>query len=256
VVRLPGEVFNVPVRLDLLHRTVRWLRSVWQQGTHKAKSRGEVRGGGRKPRPQKGTGASRQGSIRSPIWVGGGVAHGPIPRSHAHKLPLPVQLAAYKCALSAKANEGRLVVVENLVPPARLGPDGQLRVRTKPTADTLKMLLEGVPGRTVLLVDSGEDAADGGVALRQGARNLPWVCILPWQRLTVYHLMKYNALVITQPALAAVVARLRVPPTTDGVELRRAAWRVEHEAAYAHASAQLLEGQAALRNAALLAGPS
>lgn len=113
---LPGSVFNVPVRLDILHRCVRFLRAMWRQGTHKAKTRAEVRGGGKKPWPQKGTGRARHGSIRSPLWVGGGVAHGPVPRSHAHKLPLPIQLMGFKCALSAKANEGRLVVVESLAP--------------------------------------------------------------------------------------------------------------------------------------------
>eukprot|EP00955_Chlamydomonas_euryale_P011260 121520-Chlamydomonas_euryale.AAC.1 len=74
---LPGSVFNVPVRVDILHRCVRYLRASWQQGTHKAKTRGEVRGGSRKPRPQKKTGRSRQGSIRSPLWRGGGATFGP-----------------------------------------------------------------------------------------------------------------------------------------------------------------------------------
>lgn len=181
---LPGPVFNVPVRIDVLHRVVRWLRASWQQGTHKAKTRSEVRGGGRKPWPQKGTGRARHGSIRSPIFVGGGVAHPPRPRSHAHDLPLPVQLLGYKCALSAKATEGRLVVADSLRPqPAGMGQDGKPVIKTKATLQQLQELLKPVsqPYETVLLVDCGETAADGGEELRRGARNLPWVSIMSWQ---------------------------------------------------------------------------
>ncbi|KAG2453609.1 hypothetical protein HYH02_001825 [Chlamydomonas schloesseri] len=112
---LPGAAFNVPVRLDILHRVVRYWRAKWQQGTHKAKSRNEVSGGGKKPWAQKKTGRARQGSIRSPLWKGGGVPHGPRPRSHAHGLPRSTRLLGMRCALSAKINEGRFFVVDDLI---------------------------------------------------------------------------------------------------------------------------------------------
>jgi large subunit ribosomal protein L4 len=115
-IELPGDVFSVPVRVDILHRVVRWQRARRQQGTHKAKNRAEVRGGGRKPWKQKKTGRARQGSIRAPHFVHGGAAHGPKPRSHAHKLPKKVRRLGLKCALSAKAFEGRLLVLESLAP--------------------------------------------------------------------------------------------------------------------------------------------
>lgn len=127
---LDGEVFDVPVRKDILHRVVRWQLARRQQvgavragyvclfmarwakpklhscslhlpqGTHKTKTRSEVSGGGRKPRPQKGSGRSRQGTIRAPQWRGGGTAHGPVLRSHEHKLLKRVRRLGLKCALS------------------------------------------------------------------------------------------------------------------------------------------------------------
>jgi large subunit ribosomal protein L4 len=115
LVSLPGAAFNVPVRIDILHRVARYWRAKWQQGTHKAKSRAEVRGGGRKPWPQKKTGRARQGSIRSPLWKGGGVPHPPRPRSHAHSLPRAVRLLGMRCALSARINEGRFFVVDDFL---------------------------------------------------------------------------------------------------------------------------------------------
>lgn len=99
-VELGGDIFNIPVRRDILHRVVRWQRAKKQQGTHKAKNRAEVSGGGRKPWKQKGTGRARQGSIRAPQWRGGGKAHGPVPRSHAHGLNKKVRRLGLKCALS------------------------------------------------------------------------------------------------------------------------------------------------------------
>ena len=99
-IELGGDIFNVPVRRDILHQVVRWQRAKKQQGTHKTKTRAEVRGGGRKPWRQKGTGRARQGSIRAPHWRGGGKAHGPVPRSHAHSLNKKVRRLGLKCALS------------------------------------------------------------------------------------------------------------------------------------------------------------
>jgi large subunit ribosomal protein L4 len=99
---LPGDIFDVPIRKDILHRVVRWQLARRQQGTHKTKVRDEVRGGGRKPWKQKGSGRARQGSIRAPQWRGGGVVHGPVPRSHEHKLLKAVRRLGLKCALSVR----------------------------------------------------------------------------------------------------------------------------------------------------------
>mmetsp|Transcript_4760 Transcript_4760/g.8268 ORF Transcript_4760/g.8268 Transcript_4760/m.8268 type:complete len:345 (-) Transcript_4760:413-1447(-) len=245
--QLPGDIFNVPVRVDLLHRVVRWLRAMWRQGTHKTKRRGEVSGGGKKPWGQKGSGRARHGSIRSPIWVGGGAVHGPQPRSHAHKLPMVIQLLGYKCALSAKANEGRLKVVDSLVPEsAGVGPDGVPRVKTKGTMLQLRALLAGMPHETALLVDCGEEALDGGQALRRGARNLPWVAIMPWQQLTVYHLLKHQALVITKPALLAMTHRLQQPPASlRPGERHRLAWWQQQQRSYQEVLKSLAAAQPA-----------
>jgi large subunit ribosomal protein L4 len=113
---LGGDVFDVPIRKDILHRVVRWQLARRQQGTHKTKTRSEVRGGGRKPRPQKGSGRARAGTIRAPQWRGGGVAHGPVPRSHEHKLFKRVRRLGLKCALSTKVWERRFAVVDTLQP--------------------------------------------------------------------------------------------------------------------------------------------
>lgn len=115
-VQLPGEVFNRPVRIDILHQVVRWQRAKARQGTHKVKDRSEVSGGGKKPWAQKGLGRARQGSIRAPHWRGGGVVHGPTPRSYFYPLNKKVRRLGLMCALSAKAHEGRLVLVDSLQP--------------------------------------------------------------------------------------------------------------------------------------------
>lgn len=249
---LPGSVFNVPVRVDILKRVVRFLRAQWQQGTHKTKRRSEVSGGGRKPWPQKGTGRARHGSIRSPIWKGGGVAHGQLPRSHAHNLPMAVQIMGYKCALSARAHEGRLLIMDSLVP--KPSPEHG-EVKTRDTKRQLERLLSSVPRRTVLLVDSGVDAADGGELLRRGARNLPEVTIMPWQQVTVYHILKHGALVMTADAAAAIAAKLQEPLAQHAAKPKRMAWWKEQQQAYQGALEELLaaepaRGQAGVKAAA------
>lgn len=150
---LSGDVFDVPVRKDILHRVVRWQLARRQQGTHKTKTRSEVRGGGRKPWKQKGSGRARQGTIRAPQWRGGGIVHGPVPRSHEHKLLKRIRRLGLKCALSAKAWERRLTVVDSLRPADH---------RTKTMDGHLAALLEGAARRSALLVDSDKCGLDGG----------------------------------------------------------------------------------------------
>src|SRR5205814_8242773 len=114
-VELPDEIFAAKVNVPLIHQVVVAQQAAARQGTHATKTRGEVRGGGRKPYKQKGTGRARQGSTRAPQFAGGGVVHGPQPRSYAQRTPKKMIAAALRGALSDRAREGRIHVVESLV---------------------------------------------------------------------------------------------------------------------------------------------
>src|SRR6058998_1156824 len=114
-VDLPDEIFDVQVNVPLIHQVVVAQLAAARQGTHDTKTRGEVRGGGKKPYRQKGTGRSRQGSTRAPQFTGGGVVHGPTPRDYAQKTPKKMKAAALRGALSDRAREGRVHVVSGLV---------------------------------------------------------------------------------------------------------------------------------------------
>ncbi|GIL46674.1 hypothetical protein Vafri_3607 [Volvox africanus] len=225
LVHLPGAAFNVPVRLDILHRVVRYWRAKWQQGTHKAKRRGEVRGGGRKPWPQKKTGRARQGSIRSPLWKGGGVSHAPLPRTHAHKLPRAVRLLGMRCALSAKIREGRFFVVDDFlhIRTSTASPGASGAASTAALCDKVRMrdysdlkqrltrLTAGSFGTTWLLVDSGEAGCDGGMRLRRWLKGRVLMEVISPEQLTVYNVLKYHRLVVTQAALRSIVEALIKP---------------------------------------------
>jgi large subunit ribosomal protein L4 len=205
---LNGAVFNVPVRIDILHRVVRWQRAKRQQGTHSVKDRSEVRGGGRKPRPQKGSGRSRQGSIRAPQWRGGGICHGPVPRSHAHSLPKKVRRMGLMCALSAKAHEQRLLIVDSMQPSD---------VKTRLVQQHLDMLLQDAPRQSVLLVDESMDSAEGGAELRLAARNLQGVEVVPAIGANVYSILKRDYLIMTTAAADLVTQRLLAPINRMGM---------------------------------------
>ena len=114
-VELPAELFDVPANIPLIHQVVVAQLAAARQGTHSTKTRAEVRGGGRKPYRQKGTGRARQGSIRAPQYVGGGVVHGPQPRGYAQRTPKKMIAAALRGALSDRARGGRVHVVYDLV---------------------------------------------------------------------------------------------------------------------------------------------
>src|ERR1700756_58316 len=114
-VELPAELFDAPANIALMHQVVTAQRAAARQGTHATKTRGDVRGGGRKPYKQKGTGRARQGSVRAPQFAGGGVVHGPQPRSYAQRTPKKMIAAALRGALSDRARDGRIHVVESLV---------------------------------------------------------------------------------------------------------------------------------------------
>jgi large subunit ribosomal protein L4 len=114
-VELPDDIFDVQANIPLMHQVVVAQLAAARQGTHKAKTRGEVAGGGKKPYKQKGTGRARQGSIRAPQFAGGGVVHGPVPRDYSQRTPKKMKVAALRGALSDRARDGRVHVVESFV---------------------------------------------------------------------------------------------------------------------------------------------
>src|SRR5258708_5443113 len=146
-VELPPEIFDVEkISIPLLHQVVVAQLAAARQGTHKVKRRGEVRGGGRKPYRQKGTGRARQGSTRAPQFAGGGVVHGPTPRDYSQRTPKKMKAAALRGALSDRAREGRVHVVESFV-------DGD----TPRTRAALAMLKAATEAARVLVVLSRDD---------------------------------------------------------------------------------------------------
>lgn len=189
---LADGVFGLPKRADLLARVVRWQLARRQQGTHDTKEIGEISGGGRKPRPQKGSGRSRHGSTRSPQWRKGAVIFGPTPRSHAIDLPKKVRALGLKTALSCKLSEGKLVVLDS----AALGAS-----KTKDVAGRLRAL-----GLASALIIDGE-AVDENFA--RAARNLPGIDVLPQQGANVYDILRRDVLVLTRAAVEKLEARLK-----------------------------------------------
>ncbi len=189
-VELPENIFNVPVKVGLLHEVVRWQMARWRAGTACTKTRGEVRGGGRKPWRQKGTGRARQGSIRAPHWVGGGVVFGPKPRDYEFKLNKKQRRLALKMALSARAQEGKLLVVDDF---------GLDQIKTKKFVEFLKNL--GVDDALVVVPERDE-------VVEKSARNLPTVKVLAVEGLNVYDILDYEYLIVKREALPKIEERL------------------------------------------------
>lgn len=161
-------------------------RASMRQGTHAVKNRSQVRGGGRKPWRQKGTGRARQGSIRSPQWVGGGVVFGPTPRSYAYKLPKKVRRLAIRSALSMKAAEDQIKVIEGLAFEAP---------KTKAFKDILTNLNLG---KTLVVLEGDNDNA------YLSARNLPNVKVIDEHNVNVLDVVNYDTILITKQALETV----------------------------------------------------
>lgn len=188
---LSDAVFGVEVRPDILHRVVLWQLAKRRAGTHKVKTRAEISRTGAKMYKQKGTGRARHGSQRANIFRGGGVAFGPVVRDHGTDLPKKVRAMGLKCALSSKAAEGKLVVLDE----ARL-PEP----KTKAFAAALGKLGLG----SALLVTGPEVETNLALA----SRNLPLVDVLPAQGLNVYDILRRDTLVLTQEAVARIEERL------------------------------------------------
>ena len=189
-VELPPEVFEVAVNIPLIHQVVVAQLAAARQGTHSTKTRAEVSGGGRKPHKQKGTGRARQGSIRAPQYTGGGISHGPQPRSYDQRTPKKMKSAALRGALSDRASEGRIHIVSELV-------SGDTP-STKGATATLKAL--NVVGQ-VLIVLTREEAV-AWLSLR----NLGDVAIVAPDQLNTYDVLISDHLVFTQTAYDAFVA--------------------------------------------------
>jgi len=189
---LADEVFAVEVRKDLLARAVDWQLAKRRSGTHKAKDIAEIQGTTKKPYSQKGTGRARQGSLRSPQFRGGARIHGPVVRSHEYDLPRKVRAQALKCALSAKAAGGQLIVLDTAAVPT-------------PKTKELAARLAKLKLANALFIGGAE--IDKNFAL--AARNIPHIDVLPSAGANVYDIMRRDTLVLTKDAVAQLEARLK-----------------------------------------------
>ncbi|EPN3642843.1 50S ribosomal protein L4 [Listeria monocytogenes] len=186
-ITLNDTVFGIEPNEKVVVDVILSQRASLRQGTHKVKNRSEVRGGGRKPWRQKGTGRARQGSIRSPQWRGGGVVFGPTPRSYAYKLPKKVRRLAIKSILSSKVNEEKLVVLECLTFDAP---------KTKEFAAFLKNISVDTKA---LIVVAGESEN-----VELSARNLQGITVIPAESISVLEVAKHDKLIITKAAVEKV----------------------------------------------------
>ncbi len=191
-IELNDSIFGVDVRKDLLARAVNWQLAKRRAGTQKVKGRSEISGAVKKIYRQKGTGRARHSSSKAPIFRGGGVAHGPQPRSHAHDLPRQLRKLALKCALSAKAKDGKLVVVDNAA------------VKTPKTKD-LAGKLDKLGWSSALLIEG--ESFDANFAL--AARNIQGFDLLLQEGANVYDILRRDTLVLTKNAVEALEARLK-----------------------------------------------
>jgi large subunit ribosomal protein L4 len=181
---LPEEFFGGEINIPLMHQVVTAQLAAARSGTASTKTRAEVRGGGKKPWRQKGTGRARHGSSRSPIWVGGGTVFGPKPRDHSVKVPKKMRRAALRSALAAKAKEDRIWVLYDWT-----------ETHTKPAASVLEQ--EGIEGRTLLVLDPGDDES---AAVDRAFRNLNDAAFSLVGSLSTYDVLVADAIVFTKAA--------------------------------------------------------
>jgi large subunit ribosomal protein L4 len=190
--KLSDEIFGLEPRTDLIQRCVNWQLAKRQRGTHKTKGRAEIWRTGKKMYRQKGTGGARHGSARVPQFRGGGRAFGPLVRSHAHDLPKKVRVLALRHALSAKAKDGAIVIVD------------KVSVKDAKTKGLAKQF--GKLGwENALIIDGAEVE----VNFANAARNVPNIDVLPVQGINVYDILRRKTLVLTKAALDALEARFK-----------------------------------------------
>jgi large subunit ribosomal protein L4 len=192
-VELPGEIFDVQVNIPLIHQVVVAQQAAARQGTHSTKSRGEVRGGGRKPYKQKGTGRARQGSTRAPQFAGGGVVHGPTPRSYDQRTPKKMKAAALRGALSDRARADRVHVVDSFV------------TGDKPSTKAALSALSGLTGepggaRTLVVLERGDNLT------WLSLRNVDTIHLLAVDQLNTYDVLLCDHVVFTKAAFDAFVS--------------------------------------------------
>ena len=190
-VELTEEIFGLDPRADILQRVVRWQRNKAQAGTHKVKTRSETSYSKKKIYRQKGTGGARHGDRNAPIFRKGGIYNGPTPRSHGHDLPKKVRQLGLKHALSSKAKEGSLVILDNAT------TDGKTSALAKQVKDL---------GWKRTLVIDGSDVNE---QFATAARNIDGLDILPTMGANVYDILKRDTLVITKAGVEALEARLK-----------------------------------------------
>jgi large subunit ribosomal protein L4 len=200
-VELPAEIFDAKVSIPLIHQVVVAQLAAARQGTHKTKTRAEVRGGGKKPYRQKGTGRARQGSTRAPQFVGGGVVHGPVPRDYSQRTPKKMKAAALRAALTDRARHSRIHVVSGVV---------EDTVSTKAAKTLLGKISER---KNVLLVAEQTDEAAW-----LSARNLPQVHILAPGQLNTYDVIVSDDVVFTKAAFESFVSGPSKAAETEGSE--------------------------------------
>ncbi|KFZ39853.1 MULTISPECIES: 50S ribosomal protein L4 [Thermoactinomyces] len=183
-IELSESVFGITPNEAVLHEAVVMQQASLRRGTHATKNRAAVSGGGKKPWRQKGTGRARHGSIRSPLWVGGGTVFGPQPRSYAYKLPKKVRRLAIKSALSSKVNDSELIVLDELK---------MEQPKTREMVQVLKNL--GVDRKALIVADQVEENAE------LSARNIPGVKVIPAEGLNVLDVLYHDKLILTRGAV-------------------------------------------------------
>lgn len=187
-IELNDGVFGVEYNEAVIHQAVVRQMANERLGTHATKTRGLVRGGGKKPWKQKGTGRARVGSIRSPLWVGGGTVFGPLPRSHSKDMPRKARQLAVKSALSEKLRTGEIIVVD------------AIQFEAPKTKDVVKMLAAFDVAGKALIVDGGEKSANTVLS----ARNIPGVKAYAPSGLNIYDLVHYTKLFLTKDAVEKI----------------------------------------------------
>jgi large subunit ribosomal protein L4 len=188
---LQDHIFTALVKPHLFYEVTKWQLAKRRRGTASTKERSAVRGGGRKPWRQKGTGRARAGTSRSPLWRGGGTIFGPHPRDYGYTLPKKVRMAALRSALSLRYQEGKFLLLEDF-------PSSEVKTKSFVKA------MEGLGIKNALIVTEGER-----LNLERSARNVPWVKVLRHNGLNVFDILKYEYLIILRPAIEKIEERLK-----------------------------------------------
>lgn len=213
-IELDDNIFKAPIRTDIMHRMVNYQLAKRQAGTHHTKTRAEVSGTGKKPWSQKGTGRARAGDLKRPQDRQGGVAFGPRTRSHAFDLPKKIKQAALKSALSSKASEKKLIILDSATAKDH---------KTKSMAEALKkMEIE-----SALIISGAEIDAN----FARATSNIPKIDVLPTQGLNVYDILRRETLIMTKEAVEAITARLNGEAPKAEKKVKEAAPKKEKAAA-------------------------